>query len=166
MVDKTHADERKAKARAKAALAAERRQKAVTMRREGYSFQRIAEALGISRQAVHTAWKKSMQAAADATKEEAQLYIAEELERIDESIVAMRGPAKNGSHLHSAELRNLYKRRAELLGYNPPTKVAPTDPTGQEPYSQPERAMTAEERRKRIAELQEQLSNGAAGSER
>jgi hypothetical protein len=150
--DKTLQEQRRELARAKATTAAENRAKAISLRREGYSFQKIADSLGISKQSAHRTWRRAMCGVTKITEDEAQAYIAEELERIDDHIVALRPIAKKGSHLASAELRALYKRRAILLGYEPPKKIAPTDPAGTRPY-QPERTMPIAEASERIKEL-------------
>lgn len=54
-------------------------------------------------------------------------------------------------------------RRCKLLGLDAPAKVAPTNPDGSEPYSDPA-SMTAAERQKRIAELEAKLGRGSNSS--
>lgn len=51
-------------------------------------------------------------------------------------------------------LLSIIERRCKLLGLDAPTKVAPTDPTGDKPYSPP----SAAEVEKRIAELMAKLN--------
>ncbi|MDO6747189.1 hypothetical protein [Gilvimarinus sp. 1_MG-2023] len=56
-------------------------------------------------------------------------------------------------------LLSIIERRCKLLGLDAPTKVAPTDPDGKEPYNPP----SSEEATKRIAELMAKL-NYAGGN--
>lgn len=66
---------------------------------------------------------------------------------------------QSGDPRYMNVLLSIIERRCKLLGLDAPQKIAPTDPTGKEPYSIP----TSEEAEKRIAELIHKL-NYAGGN--
>jgi hypothetical protein len=138
--------------------ASERRRRAIELRREGLSYQVIADQLGMAKSSVHNTVGKAMSCLKESIAGETRVLVVMEMDRLDTMQAAIWGQAMDG-HLGSIDrLLKIMDRRAKLLGLDAPAKVAPTTPDGKEAWS-PD-AMSAKERNARIAELHEKLGYG------
>ena len=136
--------------------AAERRRRSVALRKEGLSYQAIADELGMARSSVHHTVGKAMATLEKEIEGEARLLGALEMERLDNLQVAIWSRAMEG-HLGSVDrVLKIMDRRARLLGLDAPARIAHTTPDG---GSDPA-AMSSQERRARIAELQAKMGVG------
>lgn len=120
---------------------AERRLKAVELRKRRYSYRRIAAALNVD---VSTAYR-DVQAELAELRQKTQESVEElrelELAACDDVIVSMWRAAGEGDAQAARALLQASESRRRLLGLDAPTKIAPTDPTGRERYT----SMTIEE---------------------
>lgn len=110
--------------------AAERRARAVIMRRAGASFTEISRQLGISRQAAHKAVKRAYQLLAEETINETAALRALELDRLDRLHMGIWDTAikKGPTQLeHVDRVLKISHRRAALLGLDAPRKFKVTD---------------------------------------
>lgn len=110
----------------------ERQRQALELRKAGKGFQAIADQLGYSDasgayRAVTAALQKTLQEPADDLRRM-------ELERLDALHGVLWAQAQDGDQGAVDRLLRVMERRARLLGLDAPTKIAPTDPTGQEEY--------------------------------
>jgi len=118
--------------------AAEKQVNALELRKAGAGYRQIADKLGYAGpsgaySAVEAALAKTLQEPADALRKL-------ELERLDTLWLALYPVMHSGDQGAIAHGIKIMERRAKLLGLDAPTKVAPTDPTGELPY-----AMTSDE---------------------
>lgn len=118
--------------------AAEKQLNALELRKAGASFQLIADKLGYggpsgAYKAVESALLKTLQEPANEVRKL-------EVERLDGMWLALYPAMRSGDPSAIAQGLKIMERRAKLLGLDAPTKLAPTDPTGELPY-----AMTADE---------------------
>ena len=133
--------------------ATERRRQAVALRKQGLSYQAIANELGMAKSSVHSAVAKAMQAFEKEIADEAILLATLELDRLDSLQMALWDDAMAGKLGAVDKILNIMARRAKLLGLDAPARVTPTSADGHLPYSDPT-AMSPEELSARIAELQ------------
>jgi len=135
------------------AISAERKKKALEFRRAGLSYDKIGEQLQISKTQAYRLVTKALEELASEARDEAELVRVLELERLDRMLLGLWTKATAG-HLGSVEkVLKIMERRAKLIGLDKPTKVAATDPEGNEAL----RDLPSEELDKRIAELQDKL---------
>ena len=134
------------------------RQQALTLRRGGASFQSIANQLGVSKSTAHKAVSTALAALREQNDELAKALQTLEADRLDVLQLGIWTDAARGDLAAIQTVLRIMERRARLLGLDAPTKVAPTSPQGDQPY-QPG-AMSAEERRARIAELEAKRNGG------
>lgn len=137
----------KTKANSRVALAQERRKQAFTMRTAGANYQKIGDALGISRQGA----RKTVEAAMDVLNKEvsdsALHYRTLQLERLEVMHSGLWEKAVEGREFAVDRIVKIMDRQAKLLGLDSPVKFAPTDPTGKasyDPITDPERAAQLE----------------------
>lgn len=122
--------------------AADRRRQAMQLRTQGLSFQRIGDALGISRQSAHKHVQRALAELARETEQAVRELRALESERLDRAL-AVIWPQVEAGHLGAIDrMLRIGERRARLLGLDAPTRIAPTDPSGTAEYSSP-RGMAA-----------------------
>ena len=106
---------------------AERRKIAVAMRREGATYEHIANHLGVSTTAAHKHVTRALESIQAATEKEVDLYRALEGERLDAMQAAIWPQAVEEGDLKAIDrILKLMERRAKLLGLDAPTKVAAT----------------------------------------
>lgn len=112
--------------------ATERQRQALELRKAGVSYAVIAEKLGYrsgsgAHAAVGVALKKTLQEPANDLR-------TLELERLDILQLAIWQQVRQG-HLGAIDrYLKIAERRSKLLGLDAPTKVAPTNPEGDESY--------------------------------
>lgn len=104
--------------------AAERRHKAIELRKLGLSFQKIADQMGISQSGAHKMVTSALQELNEKAAEGAAEVRRLELERLDEWMLRIAQEIKNGRALGAIDrgLR-IMSRRAKLLGLDAPTKM-------------------------------------------
>ena len=143
----------------KAIKALERRKKAVDFRRMGKTYRQIAAVLGISKGSVHKTVTKALTELKADISADAKLLQTQELDRLDHLQFASWTQAMKGDPQAGAQILRVMERRAKILGIDQPDKHALTNPDGTEAY-QPD-SMGADERQKRIAELEKKLGRGS-----
>jgi len=114
--------------------AAERRPKVVSMRKAGYGQREIADQLGIAVSTVCKDLQFALEEYGAATAREVSEMRALDNARIEEMIKAIWLKAKSGQVTAIDRVVKLLERRAKLNGLDGVVKVAPTDPTGENPY--------------------------------
>lgn len=154
---------------------AERRARAVELRKTGKTFEQIGAELGVTKQAAHGLVKAELADLMAKRTEGAEEIIALEIQRLDAMLEAIwprimgeallakirDDNAELGEKIAALEEKlpdigvrqdgailnalRIMARRSALLGLDAPKKVAPTNPDGDEPW-QPEQPLTAEER--------------------
>lgn len=132
--------------------AAERRVKALELRKLGWSYRRIGKALNV---AGKTAFKDVKDSLVELRKEQDDLsedVLVLELSRLDEILVPTLRQAISGKLEAVDRVLRIMDRRSRFLGIDAPSKIAPTDPTGKVPY---DGQLTDEERTNRIMALLE-----------
>lgn len=128
--------------------AAERRQQALELRKQGQSYRALATALGVSVSTAHTAIQQALAELAELEHESAAEYRAMELERLDTLTVeawrvlsvthplvsggkVIKGYADDGPKLGAIDrLLRISESRRKLLGLDAPAKTALTNPDG------------------------------------
>lgn len=112
--------------------AAERQRRALELRKAGLPYTKIAEALEYSD---HTGAIKAVRAALQRTLQEPADELRRlELERCDALIKAIWRDATSGDLRAIDRVLNILHLRAKLAGTFAPTKIAPTDPSGEREY--------------------------------
>ena len=101
------------------------------------------------------AWDRSRGKKKRSTQEERRvaLVTGDPLKKGEPHVVESKSQLvteeRNGDPRHLDAIRAIVADRRKLLGLDPPTKIAPTDPSGENPYS----GMGAEELRKLAAKV-------------
>ena len=130
---------------------AERSKQAVNLRIAGATFEQIGERLEISTPSAFGLVSRALLKTRAATAESAETLRQMELTRLDAMQTAIWADAMKGDEQKIDRLLKIQARRAALLGLDAPTKVAPTDPTGERGYE----ALTDAERAARLASILE-----------
>lgn len=114
----------KSKAAPERVIAAERRVKALELRKLGFTYRRIGEQLGVTESAAHKMVTKSLQELNEKSAESAVEVRRLELERLDEWLLRVAQEMKNGRTLAAIDRGiRIQNRRARLLGLDAPTKI-------------------------------------------
>lgn len=156
--------------------AAERRRRALALRQEGKTFQVIADELGITRGGAYKSVQAGLMEVTEKYRETADEVLVLELERLDFMLdkmmaflnvdvaeVIQEAADQEGETVdYSAMARlassqfvavervlKIMERRAKYLGLDKPTKIAPTDPGGENPYDD----ITDAERDRRLIKI-------------
>lgn len=110
-----------------------KRKEVLRLRRLGHSFPEIAERLGCTRQNAQYHYRRAVTAFHGEIDKLAEICRAEELDRLDvlwrrwwPKAVRIREPDSEAARI----CLQLSDRRRKLLGADPPTKVASTNPNG------------------------------------
>ena len=126
--------------------AAARRIEALELRKSGLSYRRIGERLDVSGPQAHRDVMRELKALAKiATKEADGVRVLEEY-RLDALLEILWPQVEAGDQGAVDRALRIMQRRAALRGLDAPTKIAPTDPTGEKEYT----ALTDDERATRI----------------
>lgn len=139
-----------------------RREQALLLRRSGLSYTRIGEQMGITRQAAHALVKKALAEIQASLEETGKEIITLEVERLDRMTEALWDKVIDGDTTAIEKNLKIMERRAKLLGLDSPTKIAPTDPSGKNPY---DGISEAERDQRIIAILEQAAAKRAAGAQ-
>ena len=112
--------------------AQEKRQRAVQLRKMGWSYGRIASQMDMTKSSVHKAVTKAISETKKYIDRDADLLLAQELERLDDIQSFFWMDASKGNYRAADRILKVMERRHRLLGLDAPTKVAATDPEGEE----------------------------------
>lgn len=113
---------------------AERRVQSLRLRQAGASYRAIARQLGVD---VRIAWEDvqaELGALRDLATNQAEDIRELELRRLDDIVMKATLLLGTGCVKAGDLLVKCMERRARLLGLDAPTKVAPTNPSGDKPY--------------------------------
>lgn len=133
-----------------------RQQRAWDLFTAGATFQQVGDALGVSNK---TAWEDCVAVKRQLPVllvKECVLIRARQLARLD-GVHRAHWP-KRHQKPHADVLLKVYEREAKLLGLDAPTKITPTDPSGERPYM----AWTLEELERAVREREGRLGLRAA----
>jgi hypothetical protein len=108
---------------------------ALALRAHGHSFRSISRTLNVCAATAHSLVKSAMAAERKFISEAKADYIELEIHRLDTYLQALALKVKSGDPRAVDTALKIGERRAKLLGLDAPTKVAPTDPTGDKSYS-------------------------------
>lgn len=111
-------------------LASERRQRALELRRRGYSYPMIAADIGCSLSTAHTHVKTALQEIVEKTREDAEHVRTVELERLDQMLRGVWDKASDGDPQAVDRVLKVMERRAKLLGLDVPTSLDLRNPDG------------------------------------
>ena len=142
--------------------AAERKQRAVELRKLGFSFQKIADQMGISQSGAHKMVVSALQELNERTVEGAEELRRLELERLDEWLLRIAQEIKNGNVLGAIDRGiRIMDRRAKLLGLDAPQRAEIAGPDGGpiEVADARERLLEMIERRARAKETEASLQS-------
>lgn len=114
----------KSKASPDRVLAAERRVKALELRKLGFTYRQIGEQLGFTEAAAHKAVTKALRELNDNAAETAAEVRRLELERLDDWLLKMAKEMRGGNVFGAVDRSmRIMARRAKLLGLDAPTKL-------------------------------------------
>lgn len=114
---------------------AERRQQIIGLRKQGKTLEAIGAEMGISAQAVHKALTNELARLDEYTTEQVSAMRALEAARLDAATLAIWPKVQDG-HLGAIDrLLRIMERRSRLFGLDAPTRIAPTDPSGEKEFS-------------------------------
>ena len=115
--------------------AALREAEAVELRAAGVSFAKIGKKLEMSESGAYLAVKRVLERViAQATETQGE-NVALALRRLDTMLTALWPRVLAGDPQAVAAALRVEERRARMLGYDAPAKVAPTTPDGEKPWS-------------------------------
>jgi len=140
-----------AKARPDCAAAAGRRADALALRIKGLTFAGIGDALGVDTSTAYRYVRDALAATLAGCGELAEHLRELENQRLDEMHAALWPQALAGVMPAVDRILRLMERRAKLNGLDAPQKIAPTDPSGENPYTK----MTDDELRALAAQILE-----------
>lgn len=108
----------------------EKRQRAVSLRRGGASFDQIAKTMNCSRTMAYKMVSCELQKLAEETKEETGHLRLLELERLDRIFIPVYDGALGGDLPSVDRCLKIIDQRCKLLGLNMPVCIATTDSQG------------------------------------
>jgi F420-dependent methylenetetrahydromethanopterin dehydrogenase len=112
----------------------ETRDKCLSLRRLGMSYAEVAKQVGLSRGGAYKAVQHALDEIRASYRETAAEVLELELDRLDEMTRALSNKVGYGDPQAVTAALRVMDRRAKLLGLDAPTKIAPTDPSGDNPY--------------------------------
>ena len=120
---------------AKQAEIIERQRQALELRKSGASLRSIGNSLGVSHIQARNDIEAALELARAEVTEDAIKLRALEVERLDGMLLAIASAVRQG-HLGAIDRAlRIMERRAKLLGLDMPTKIAPTDPSGESSFT-------------------------------
>jgi hypothetical protein len=111
--------------------AAARRLQALEMRKGGASYGQIGKQLGVSDQQASNDVRRCLDRLGKLADDVAGHLRTMEEARLDALLLAVMPQARQGNLGAVDRVVRIMERRAKLLGLDAPTKIAPTDPTGE-----------------------------------
>ena len=117
-----------------ATLSADRALQAYEMRKQGHTYQQIGDALGITAQGAFMIVNRRLKHINAELAEDVEEMRRLEVERLDRMLVCLDEKILDGDVQAVDKALKVGERRARLLGLDAPQKVAPTDPSGDNPY--------------------------------
>lgn len=145
------------KTSARAIESAEKREKALFLRKAGYSYEEIGKKMGLSKSMAHKHVKKQLEAQYEKNSELAAEYQQLNIARIEALLTKSFTLALTGNPVFMKEARMLIKDLSVLTGAEAPKRIAATTPDGKDasPLSIINKieSMSEEEIDARIAEL-------------
>lgn len=139
----------------KASIEAQENQKvALALRIEGHSYQEIADKMKMAKSSVFEMVDRAMKDNLKTIEDRTEQLRTEEVLRLDAIILHQWPYVKAGDEKAAAVVIRAGERKAKLLGLDMPTKVAPVNPNGDEPYRP---KMSSAEADARIQELLKKL---------
>ena len=145
----------------RSSIARVREGKALQSRISGASFADIGDELGISPQGAYKAYKRAMARLNTQTDESADELRRLECERLDQMFHGLWDDAKSGNDGKIDRALHIMERRAKMLGLDAPTKIAPTDPGGENEYRGMSDVQLARELIAANAAIARAIGNGA-----
>ncbi len=133
------------------ARAAERRVKALELRKAGATYRQIGAQLDVSEAQSHRDVTKAIRDCIKRSAADSEELRKLEEERLDALQIALWRPATSGHEGAVDRVLRIMARRAALLGLDAPVKLAPTDPTGEQEYGSAQ--LTDDERRAALAAI-------------
>lgn len=118
----------------------ENRRIAFELRKAGATFDEIGKAMGMTRQSAFELVTKTLAEIRSRTAEDVEHVRELELHRLDALLKGLWQSASKGSVNAVDRALKIMERRARLLGLDAPTKLASTNPAGDEerpPYAFP-----------------------------
>lgn len=112
--------------------AAEKKTMAVQLREAGLTFQQISEQVGCSVSRAHQYVENELDRLNEKASESAETLRRLEAERLDRATTGIWSHVKRGDYKAIDRLIKIMERRAKLFGLDGPTKLATTDPEGNE----------------------------------
>ncbi len=112
-----------------------RKLKSFQLRLEGKSYREIGRLQDISEAQAHRDVAQVLQSTLDNNKEDIEQLRQIEVERLDNYLDSIDWKKNVGDYKAIELSLKIQDRRAKLLGLDAPTKVAPTNPDGKEPYT-------------------------------
>lgn len=108
--------------------------KALELRQQGKSFRKIAAALDVNVKTAFGYVERGLNFYRENAREKAAQLVELENQRIDALHAANWPKAMKGDKRAADTVMKLMERRARMNGLDAPTKIAPTDPSGDNPY--------------------------------
>ena len=115
--------------------AAERRVKALELRKSGASYRLIGAQLGVSEKTAHQDVRQALASLAELEQSTADEYRAMELMRLDMAALGIAQKLRYGYPAVIGAWVKISESRRKLLGLDAPTKIAPTNPDGTAAYT-------------------------------
>ena len=113
---------------------AERIEKALTFRQGGASYRSIAREMGVCAATAFSYVQEGLDLYREQARERAGVLVELENQRLDALQAAHWGGAMRGNKPAADTVLRVMERRARLNGLDAPQKIAPTDPSGENPY--------------------------------
>lgn len=101
---------------------------------QGHNYQQVAEEMGVSHT---TAWRRvqsGVKKRFHQITDDLDQWILQQVEYLLKALKALEGSVKSGDVQAIDRAVKVFDRLSKLLGLDKPTKVAPTDPTGEFSY--------------------------------
>ena len=112
------------------AAAVARAAQMLELRKAGMTYDRIGEALGVSKQAVHKSVTKALREITSKAAESAEEIRSLELIRLDAMLAGLWAQAARGNLGAIDRALKIAERRAKITGIDAPTKITPTNKDG------------------------------------
>jgi len=113
----------------------QRREEALKLRLTGASYAQVAQHLGISRPNAYRHVQDALAEIREHYHEAAHEVMQLDLARLDQWLLECVRKIKAGDMGAVDRGIKIMERRAKLLGLDAPTKIAPTDPSGENEYA-------------------------------